>query len=77
MSSPPFLYPCYFGTAIPDSSELAAHGRTLEEVRARIGADSLQYLPVEDLPQMTAGLRHGFCDACFTGNYVVPVPKEP
>lgn len=77
VSSPPFLYPCYFGTAIPDSSELAAHGRTLEEVRARIGADSLQYLPVEDLPQMTAGLRHGFCDACFTGNYVVPVPKEP
>ena len=76
VSAPPFLNPCYFGTAIPDQKELAAYGKTEDEVCRAIGADSLQYLPVEDLATAARGLRHGFCDACFTGNYVVPVPPE-
>ena len=44
ISSPPFLYPCYFGTDVPDSDQLIAYNRTIEEIRQIIGADSLGYL---------------------------------
>ena len=46
ISSPPFLYPCYFGTDVPDSDQLIAYNRTIEEIRQIIGADSLGYLKV-------------------------------
>ena len=74
VSAPPFLNSCYFGTSLPDCRELAAHGRTEEEVCSLIGADSLQYLTVEDMRAAASGLRWGHCDACFTGDYAVPVP---
>ena len=41
-----------------------------------IGADSLQYLPLEQLKTVAAGLDLDFCDACFTGRYVLPLPEE-
>ena len=43
ISAPPFLHPCYFGTDIPTEDQLIAHGRTVEEIRQMIGADSLSY----------------------------------
>ncbi|MBR5479096.1 MAG: amidophosphoribosyltransferase [Clostridia bacterium] len=75
ISSPPFLYPCFFGTDVPDSSKLIAHNRTVEEVRQIIGADSLDYLKIEDIPKTVEGLNIGFCQSCFTGEYAVDVPK--
>ena len=71
ISSPPFLYPCYYGTDVPDNSELIANDHTKEEIRMSIGADSLEYLCIEDLDGMTQGLP--LCKACFDGNY--PVEK--
>ena len=68
ISSPPFLHPCYYGTDVPDNSELIANGHTKEEIRARIGADSLEYLCIEDLDEMTHGLP--LCKACFDGRYI-------
>ena len=44
ISAPPFLHPCYFGTDIPTEDQLIAHGRTVEEIRQIIGADSLSFL---------------------------------
>ena len=69
ISSPPFLYPCYYGTDVPDNSELIASGSTKEEIRQRIGADSLEYLHIEDLDVMTDHLP--LCKACFDGKYPV------
>ena len=68
ISSPPFLHPCYYGTDVPDNSELIANGHTKEEIRQRIGADSLEYLSIEDLDVMTHGLP--LCKACFDGRYI-------
>ena len=48
----------------------------MEEVCQLIGADSLQYLRVEDLKEITTDLNIQFCDACFTGHYAVPVPRK-
>ncbi|MCR4787412.1 MAG: amidophosphoribosyltransferase [Lachnospiraceae bacterium] len=65
--SPPFLYPCYYGTDVPDNSELIANRFSVEEIRKKIGADSLGYMRLEDLDKLTNGL--GICKACFDGVY--------
>ncbi len=67
ISSPPFLYPCFYGTDVPDNSALIANANNTEEIRKRIGADSLYYARVEDLARMTGDLP--LCSACFDGNY--------
>ena len=72
ISSPPFLYPCYFGTDVPSNEQLIAHSHTTEEIRQLIGADSLGYMKVEKLKDMVGNL--GYCDACFTGCYPMEVP---
>ncbi|MDE6969285.1 MAG: amidophosphoribosyltransferase [Eubacterium sp.] len=74
ISSPPFLWPCYFGTDIPEREQLIAYNRTLEEIRDVIGADSLGYLKVERLEEMVQGLS--ICKGCFTGKYPMEPPKE-
>ena len=72
ISSPPFLYPCYFGTDVPSNEQLIAHSHTTEQIREMIGADSLGYMEIEKLKDMVGEL--GYCDACFTGNYPMKVP---
>lgn len=74
VSAPPFLHPCYFGTDIPSEDQLIAHGRTVEEIRDMIGADSLSYLRMERLPEMVEGLP--ICTACFSGDYPIEPPIE-
>ena len=72
ISSPPFLYPCYFGTDVPSNEQLIAHSHTTEQIREMIGADSLGYMEIDKLRDMVGEL--GYCDACFTGNYPMEVP---
>ena len=74
ISSPPFLYPCYFGTDVPSNEQLISHSHTTEEIREMIGADSLGYMEIEKLKEMVGDL--GYCDACFTGNYPMEVPGK-
>lgn len=69
ISSPPFLYPCYYGTDVPDNSQLIANKYSAEEIRQNIGADSLGYMMQEDLNEMTGELE--VCKACFDNNYPV------
>jgi len=74
VSSPPFLWPCYFGTDVPAREQLIAYNRTIEQIREVIGADSLAYLRVERLSEIVEGL--GICKGCFTGNYPMDPPTE-
>ncbi len=69
ISSPPFLYPCYYGTDVPSAGQLIASEHSTEEVCKNIGADSLGYLAIEDLHTMTGGLP--ICSACFDNDYPV------
>lgn len=75
ISSPPFLWPCYYGTDIPSRSELIACNHTIEEITKLSGADSLGYLPVDSFHEMINYAPIGFCDGCFTGKYPAPVTK--
>ena len=74
VSSPPFLWPCYFGTDIPVREQLIAYNRSIEEIRQIIGADSLGYLKLERLSEMVGGLP--VCTGCFTGKYPMEPPKD-
>lgn len=74
ISSPPFLWPCYFGTDIPERKQLIAYERSIEEIREVIGADSLGYLEIPRLEEMVDGLH--ICKGCFTGQYPMEPPKE-
>ncbi len=75
ISSPPFLYPCYFGTDVPSGEQLIAHNNTVEQIKDMIGADSLGYLSVDRLSELING-DNGYCDACFSGNYPIEPPEE-
>ena len=74
ISSPPFLWPCYFGTDVPAREQLIAYNRSIDEICDLIGADSLGYLKTERLEQLSEGLP--ICKGCFTGEYPMEPPKD-
>jgi amidophosphoribosyltransferase len=77
ISSPPILYPCFYGIDTPTRKELIAANSSIEEIRRYLEVDSLGYLSVEGLLEST-GLPGGdFCVACFTGEYPVGFSSEP
>ena len=69
ISSPPFLYPCYYGTDVPSNHLLIASKHTNEEICEQIGADSLGYLNIDDFKAMVGNLP--LCKACFNQQYPV------
>lgn len=74
VSSPPFLWPCYFGTDVPAREQLIAYNRSVKDICRIIGADSLGYLRMERLDEMVN--RLGICKGCFTGTYPIAPPEE-
>lgn len=73
ISSPPFKWPCFFGTDVPGRDMLIANKHTVEETAKLINADSLEYLSMDNLHKIAPNSKCGFCDGCFTGNYAVDV----
>ena len=71
ISSPPFLYPCFYGTDVPSNKQLLAASHTAEEICRIIGADSLGYLKIDDLPSLAGNLP--LCKACFDSHYPIDV----
>ena len=76
ISSPPVLWPCFYGIDTPERKELVAANHSTDEVRKFIGADTLAYLSPESLYWFQKHKEKGewFCDACFTGTY--PAGRE-
>ena len=76
-SSPAFMNPCYYGTDIGSKDELIACKYTPEEMAKMFGADSVGFLPVEDVFKIGAsGTCKGYCAACFNGDYPTEKPKD-
>jgi amidophosphoribosyltransferase len=73
ISSPPFRWPCFYGIDTPDRNELLASIKTIDEIVDFLDVDSLEYLTLDHLVQAVDAPGAGFCDACLTGNYPVPV----
>jgi amidophosphoribosyltransferase len=76
ISSPPFRWPCFYGIDTPDRTELLASIKTLDEIVDFLDVDSLEYLTLDHLVQAIDAPGAGFCDACLTGTYPVPVPVQ-
>jgi amidophosphoribosyltransferase len=69
ISAPPIKHPCHYGIDMSTREEMIAHGRTVDEVAAEIGADSLHYLSLEGVYEAVGVSRTEHCDACFSGDY--------
>ncbi len=77
IASPAFIDTCYFGTDIDNKEALIANQKTVEEIRETVGADSLEYLSLDSLKEISKGCNiSGLCTGCFTGKYPVKVPSE-
>ena len=69
ISAPPIKHPCHYGIDMSTREEMIAHERTVEEVAAELGCDSLAYLSLEGVYEAVRGDRERHCDACFSGRY--------
>jgi amidophosphoribosyltransferase len=76
ISSPEFIAPCYFGTDIPNKEKLIACHHTVEEICEIAGADSLEFLSMENLYKIAPNAQCGFCDGCFTEKYPLDIPES-
>ena len=76
-SAPQFLNPCYYGTDIASRAVLIACQHTPEEMARMFGADSVGFLPLEDVYKLGVGGKcKGYCSACFSGEYPTVEPQE-
>jgi amidophosphoribosyltransferase len=83
ITSPPIIAPCHYGMDFPSKEELIANqcDRDLEKIRKFLDVDSVKYLSNEKLhdsvPRGTDsfGNKIGYCDACFSGNYPIPIEE--
>jgi len=78
ISSPPIIYPCFYGIDMADQHEFIAFGKSVEEISLELGATSVAYLSLDGLLRATgvAADGDGFCSACFTGEYPCEVPER-
>jgi amidophosphoribosyltransferase len=79
ISSPPTTHSCFYGIDTPERSKLLAAKHSVDEMAALIGADSLAFISIDGLYRaLNKGdrdpVRPQYCDACFTGEYPIPLP---
>jgi amidophosphoribosyltransferase len=71
ISAPPIKHPCHYGIDMSTREEMIAHERSVAEIAAELGCDSLAYLSLEGVYEAVGATRATHCDACFTGDYPV------
>jgi amidophosphoribosyltransferase len=76
ISSPPTCYPCFYGIDTPLRRDLIAATHTLDEIRTYLTSDSVAYLSMKGLHDCVPNGKTTYCDACFSGNYTVPLEME-
>jgi amidophosphoribosyltransferase len=74
ISSPPIMWPCFYGVDFATRAELIANGIGVEDVKSSIGADSLGYLTKDGMVAATGQQEKELCTACFTGKYPIELP---
>jgi len=76
ISSPPIVFPCFYGIDMASQDEFIAFERTVDQIAAEVGATSLAYLSLDGLLRATRLEPDRFCAACFSGEYPCEVPEE-
>ena len=78
IASPPTAHCCFYGVDTPERDKLLAAGNDTEAMRQIIGVDSLAFISIDGLyramgEQSRDNESPQFCDACFTGDYPIPL----
>jgi amidophosphoribosyltransferase len=76
ISSPPVKWPCFYGIDFASPAELIANGISVDEICRSIGADSLAYVPLDQLVEATNVPKDNLCRACFDGIYPIALPDD-
>lgn len=76
ISSPPILYPDFYGINTPDQDDLIASRMNNAEICKYMGADSINYLSMKGMVNATGLPAKNFCMSCFTGKYPIPIGKR-
>lgn len=81
VSSPPIRHPCFMGVDMASYEELIAHNFDIAAIGRKIGADTLAYLSIDGMMRAVGaveadGTPHGYCNACFTGSYPIPLIEQ-
>ena len=76
ISSPPIKWPCFYGIDTANRDELIGAWMTVDEICAKLEADSLHYLSLEGMVEATDVPGEKFCTACFSSAYPIPVPEH-
>jgi amidophosphoribosyltransferase len=76
ISSPPTAWPCYYGIDTPTRQELIASTHSIDEIGKYVTADTVGYLTLEGLYAALGEQREGYCDACFSGDYLLQFPRQ-
>jgi amidophosphoribosyltransferase len=74
ITAPPIVWPCFYGIDMASKEKLIAANYSIDEIREKIGADSLGYLSLDGVIEAIGSPRSQFCHACFSGEYPIPVP---
>jgi amidophosphoribosyltransferase len=75
ISSPPVMWPCFYGIDFASRAELIASGLGVDQIRTSIGADSLAFVSLEGLTAASNQRADQLCRACFTGEYPIEIPQ--
>jgi amidophosphoribosyltransferase len=75
ITCPPIAHPCFMGVDMGTYEELIAHCMTVPQIREHVQADSLHFLSLEGMMR-AIGSESGYCNACYTGKYPLPVEIE-
>jgi amidophosphoribosyltransferase len=75
IASPPITGPCYYGIDTPTRKELTAANHSVEEIRQKLGVDTLGYLSLQGMLAAASPTEKGFCHACFSGQYPTIKPE--
>ena len=76
ISSPPTAWPCYYGIDTPTRQELIASTHSIDEIGKYVTADTIGYLGLHGLYAALGEEREGYCDACFSGDYLLQFPRQ-
>ena len=81
IASPPTTHSCFYGIDTPERSQLLASSHTVEQMAELIGADSLAFVSIDGLYRALGkpgrdNVQPFYCDACFTGDYPIPLPDQ-
>ena len=76
ITCPPITHACHFGVDMGHDGDLMAAKLSIEEMRVHIGADSLAFLSLDGMMRAISDEPSGYCNACFTGKYPLPVTES-